>query len=47
MVTVDISAWDDDENFVADLTLDDIIITRNDIPITPSFLRLEGNPEPS
>tara|TARA_B100000678_G_C18224564_1_gene508307 strand:- start:2209 stop:4092 length:1884 start_codon:yes stop_codon:yes gene_type:complete len=47
MVTVDISAWDDDENFVTDLTLDDIIITRNDIPVTPSFLRLEGNPEPS
>jgi VWFA-related protein len=47
MVTVDISAWDDDENFVTDLTLDDIIITRNGTPITPSFLRLEGNPESS
>ncbi len=47
MVTVDISAWDDDDNFVTDLTLDDIVITRNGEPITPSFLRLEGSAESS
>ncbi|MCH7824457.1 MAG: VWA domain-containing protein [Acidobacteria bacterium] len=47
MVTVDISAWDDDHNFVTDLTLDDIVITRNGEPVTASFLRLEGSAESS
>ncbi len=47
MVTVDISAWDDDDNFITDLTLDDIVITRNGEPVTPSFLRLEGSAESS
>ena len=47
MVTVDIAAWDNDDNFVADLTLDDIVVTRDGVPVTPSFLRLEGSPESS
>lgn len=47
MITVDIGAWDGDDHFVADLTLDDIVVTRNGNPVTPAFLRLEGNAEPS
>jgi VWFA-related protein len=47
MVTVEIGAWDGDDNFVTDLTVDDIVITRNGEPVTPAFMRLEGNAEPS
>jgi len=47
MVTVDLGAWDGDDNFIADLTLDDIVLTRNGEVVTPAFMRLEGSPEPS
>ena len=45
MVAVDIGVWDDDDNFVTDLTLDDLIVTSGGEPVTPAFLRLEGAAE--
>ncbi|HEX9701026.1 MAG TPA: VWA domain-containing protein [Acidobacteriota bacterium] len=47
IVTVDIGVWDDDDNFVADLTVDDLVVTRDGEPVTPAFLRLEGSADPS
>jgi len=47
MVTVDIGVWDGDDRFITDLTLDDIVITRNGKLVTPTFMRLEGSPESS
>ncbi len=47
MVTVDVGAWDNDDNFITDLTLDDITLTRDGEPVTPAFMRLEGAPESS
>lgn len=47
MVTVDIGVWDDDDHFITDLTIDDLVITRNGEAVTPAFMRLEGSPDPS
>ncbi|MGD8330924.1 MAG: VWA domain-containing protein, partial [Acidobacteriota bacterium] len=47
MITVDIGAWDDEDRFVTDLTLDDLTVTSNGQPVTPAFLRLEGDPDNS
>jgi VWFA-related protein len=47
MVTVDLGAWDGDDNFITDLTVEDITLTRNGEPVSPAFMRLEGAPESS
>jgi len=47
MVAVDIGVWDGDDNFITDLTLDDLIVTSGGEPVTPAFLRLEGAAESS
>ena len=47
VVTVDVGVWDDDGNFVADLTIEDFGITHEGQPVTPTFMRLEGSAKPS
>ena len=46
MVTIDVGVWNDDD-FVADLTIEDFTIERQGVPVTPAYVRLEGSPQPS
>ena len=47
MVTIDVGVWDHDDNFVANLTIEDFTVEREGGPVTAAYVRLEGSPQPS
>ena len=44
---VDVGVWDSEGDFVTDLALEDFTIEQDGVEVTPSFMRLQGDPTPS